>query len=84
MELMCETCGLKMTGDGMIFATLLGYMPQNGHDHDDNCLFQTYSCPNKHYLKVSKRRYCNIEGCNWAGKEECFCHPGKKFDEWPE
>jgi len=19
-----------------------------------------------------------------VGKDECFCHPGKKVDEWPE
>lgn len=64
--------------------TCIGYLSPPGHDHDDNCLTKVYSCPNGHWLKVSKRRRCPAVGCDWVGKDECFCHPGKKFDEWPE
>jgi len=35
------------------------------------------------YLFQSKNR-CPVEGCEWVGKEECFCHTGKKVKEWPE
>lgn len=72
------------TRDGRIMesTTLVGYLSPVGHNHDDNCLKRSYVCSNGHYQTLSKRRRCQV--CDWVGKEECFCHSGKKVDEWPE
>ena len=83
--LICTECGEPMTFRPSIsngtFSTLVGYSSPPGHDHDDNCLVRIYRCKNGHSVKVSKRRRCPV--CDWAGKEECFCHWGEKVNEWP-
>ena len=82
----CIECGEELVAceDGSC-STLVGYGPSPpGHNHDDNCVKKGYWCKNEHYQIVSKRRICPHPDCDWAGKEECFCHPGKKVDEWPE
>lgn len=83
----CAICGEKLKpkeGDFFsgIMSTLLGYSSPPGHNHDDNCLTQLYTCANGHDIRLSKRRTC--PACDWKGKEKCFCHPGNKVDEWPE
>lgn len=98
MKLICKECGEHMHPGtiGELWSnyppqyknqietreTLLGYHSPEGHEHDDNCLSRTYICTNNHKISVSKRRTC--PACDWKGKEECFCHKGKKVDEWPE
>jgi hypothetical protein len=83
--LICPECSEPMYVDPSAgyWETLVGYCSPPGHDHNDNCLKTVVVCSNGHQLRVSKRRRCNAEGCDWVGKEECFCHPGKKLDEWP-
>lgn len=77
----CAKCG----GDMMLHGeseTLVAYISPLGHNHDDNCVSQKYLCECGHAETVSIRNRCNA--CNWVGQSECFCHPGKKVDEWPE
>ena len=76
-------CGepLKFLREFGTLTTYVAYYSPPGHNHDDNCLTRFYQCKNGHTTIVSKRRRCPI--CDWVGKETCFCHPGKKVDEWP-
>ncbi len=64
--------------------TLVGYSSPPGHDHDDNCVKKEYWCKNDHIQVLSKQRRCSNPDCAWVGKDECFCHKGKKVDEWPQ
>lgn len=82
--LYCSTCGEPMSDrfPGAVKKTVLGYQSPEGHNHDDNCVSKIYECPNGHKQLVSKRNRC--PKCDWIGQETCSCHPGKKFDEWPE
>jgi hypothetical protein len=80
--LVCNECNQLMTPSGEIGQTLVGFHSPAGHDHDDNCLWQIYTCPNGHHRKISKRRRC--PKCEWVGKESCFCHDSLKVDEWPK
>jgi hypothetical protein len=66
------------------FSSLLGYTSPPGHDHDNTCLNKVYWCRNGHEQIISKRKKCPNPDCDWVGKEDCFCHHGKKVDEWPE
>jgi len=81
----CTICGAKLIAceDGTV-STLVGYYSPPDHDHDDNCLKRVYFCENNHAQIIAKRRRCPNPDCNWVGKEDCFCHDGKKVDEWPE
>lgn len=79
----CSVCGEKMKPMHGMCSTLVGHVSPPGHDHDDNCKTKTYKCKNDHYEKVSKRNRCTNPDCDWVGKEECFCHQGKKVEEWP-
>ncbi len=86
-KVLCPTCGKPAIARYGIMETLVGYsvfVDDNGkiHKHDDNCLKQNFSCSNDHVWKLSKRRRCNLDGCDWVGKEECLCHPGKKVDSF--
>lgn len=63
--------------------TLVGYSSPPGHTHDDNCLKRIYRCANDHDTVICIRRRCNTSGCDWVGKDSCFCHTGKKSDMWP-
>lgn len=63
--------------------TCVGHFSPPGHDHNDNCLSRIYRCINGHQIKVSLRRRCPNPDCDWIGKDECFCHSGKKVDQWP-
>jgi len=81
----CIKCGEELIGcEDASVSTLLGYSSPPGHDHDDNCVRKIYWCKNGHDQAVSIRRRCLNPKCDWVGKDECFCHPGKKVDEWPE
>ena len=87
-EIKCPCGGDIIDFDGYTMRTLVGYSSPPGHDHDDNCLTRAYKCSEGHVFALSKRRRCSAikpDGtrCTWVGKEECFCHPGKKIDEWP-
>ncbi len=61
--------------------TLVGYLSSPEHDHDDNCADVRYICSNNHTTHIIPRRKCPNKSCDWKGKEECFCHKGKK-QEW--
>ena len=87
METKCPECGEKAIVRYGTITTLIGFSTLtdpdgNVHRHNDNCLKQNFSCPNDHVWKLSVRRRCSVDGCNWAGKEECFCHSGKKVDSF--
>ena len=75
-------CGVGMVA-GPIGETLVGYRSPPGHDHNDNCMSREYTCGCGNRKVVSLRRRCPNPDCDWVGKEECFCHEGKKVDEWP-
>ena len=77
----CEKCGGNVRAGGER-TTLVWYNSPPGHDHDDNCRTRAYTCiACGHTARISRRNKC--PACDWQGKEECFCHPGKKVDEWP-
>ena len=76
----CPHCGKPMLHLGTE-RTLVGYLSPPGHNHDDNCQSRDYLCPNGHRIAVSKRNRC--PACDWIGRETCFCHNGKKINEWP-
>lgn len=80
----CPVCGGCISYSPSRMQTLVGYFSFDGHMHDDNCITGVYECENKHTFLISKRRTCSKPGCDWEGKEQCFCHQGKKLDEWPE
>ena len=81
----CIECDEELIAtDGCEFMTLLGYPSPPGHNHDDNCRKRVYWCKNGHKQLISKRNKCPNPDCDWVGKDECFCHPGKKLEEWPE
>jgi hypothetical protein len=63
--------------------TAVGYYSPAGHNHDDNCRIQGYHCEKGHIWALSRRNRCGVEGCDWVGKAECWCHQGVKVDEWP-
>jgi hypothetical protein len=78
----CEKCDKPFVSHKWQMRTLLGYgVEPCGREHDDNCLFRTYVCPDGHHTSVSLRRSCP---CGWKGRETCFCHAGKKVSCWPE
>jgi hypothetical protein len=79
----CPKCNKKMKAR-WTEQTLVGYFSPPGHDHDDNCLSRTYRCTCGHSIHISLRRRCSNPDCDWVGKDECFCHKGKKVDEWPK
>ena len=80
---LCRVCKGKLKYVGPM-KTMVGYDSPPGHDHDDNCQTKEYYCENGHSFAVSKLIRCPEKGCDWVGKTECFCHPGKKVDKWPE
>lgn len=80
--LVCNKCGQPMTPSGEIGQTIVAFSSPPGHDHNDNCENQTYTCSSGHRRIISKRRRCH--SCEWVGKESCFCHDGLKVDEWPK
>jgi hypothetical protein len=65
-------------------STCVGYMSPPGHNHDDNCVTRQYDCSCGNKVIVSKRNRCSNPDCDWVGKDECFCHEGKKVEEWPD
>lgn len=77
----CEICGGKMHAMSW-GSTLVGYFSPPGHDHDDNCLRIIFRCENGHECGISPRRKCPVEGCDWEGKAECWCHKGPKAGIW--
>jgi len=80
----CPKCNGKMVCEGTS-STLVYYTSPQGHDHDDNCRSRSYFCTEcGEELLISKRNKCPNPDCNWVGKESCWCHEGKKVDEWPE
>jgi len=81
----CTKCGEELIAcDPGEIRTLLGYSSPPGHNHDDNCIKKAYWCKNNHMNLLSIRRRCSNPDCDWVGKKDCFCHDGKKLDEWPE
>lgn len=85
----CPECGEDPIGHHGDTQTLLGIMSfedEHGiwHTHDSNCLKMDVSCANGHYWTISEIRTCDVEGCDWKGEDECFCHPGKKIEKFPD
>jgi hypothetical protein len=85
----CPTCDEPLLlVEGSQMQTLVGYgyygEAAKEHNHDDNCRHRTYICKNKHQVELYKQNKCFNPKCDWVGKEECFCHKGKKLKEWPE
>ena len=79
----CPECGSPFVQtDGVTLRTLVGFSSPPGHNHDDNCAKRLYVCAQGHQVVVSKRNRC--PACDWVGRDYCFCHEGKKVDEWPE
>jgi hypothetical protein len=78
------SCGapLKTVHEGYS-ETTVGYGSPPGHEHDDNCIIGSATCSAGHRINFSVRRRCTNPDCDWRGKEECFCHVGKKLDKWP-
>jgi hypothetical protein len=83
VSLACPTCSAPFIEHNGLIQTLVGYNSPPGHDHDDNCLGATYTCANGHETSLAFQRRCSTPGCDWKGKDECFCHPGKKVDARP-
>jgi hypothetical protein len=82
----CPVCNNETKHNGTCI-TLVGYDSPEGHNHDDNCKTREYQCTNvkcKHFWKESKRNKCSIPGCDWIGKESCFCHYNPKVTEWSD
>jgi len=82
-KLFCDQCGCQMFTNGWTSTTLVAFMSEPGHDHDDNCHTRTYKCGNGHEMVVSVENSCYNPECDWMGKTECFCC-GTKLREWPE
>jgi hypothetical protein len=82
-EVKCNQCGGPFIHRGGTVETLVGFLSPPGHDHDDNCKSRAYYCAEGHMAGVFKRNACPNPDCDWKGKEECWCHPGKKVEEWP-
>lgn len=81
----CPDCGGDWMKMGGVIATLVGYFSQNGHKHDDNCRSRTILCANGHRFKLGIRRRCESHlGCEWKGRETCWCESFAKVDVWPE
>jgi predicted RNA-binding Zn-ribbon protein involved in translation (DUF1610 family) len=78
----CPECGEEFVRHSGSARTMVGYFSPPGHNHNDNCESRTYWCKKDHRTRLSIRQRC--PECDWMGKEECFCHPGKKIDKWPE
>lgn len=77
----CPICGGLMGSRGTT-ETLVAYLSPAGHDHDDNCRERVYICHECGGEKIiSKQNKCKV--CDWVGKTECFCHKGKKVEDWP-
>ena len=83
-KLICKQCNERMHSNGATCSTLVGYMSEPGHDHDDNCKTRYYQCKNGHGVNISKVNTCYNDDCDWTGKTECFCHTEPKVVEWPE
>jgi hypothetical protein len=80
--LVCDKCGELMSPQGGIGETLVAYRSPPGHDHNDNCLSQKYTCQQGHERIISRRRRCPV--CDWTGRDVCFCHDSTKVDNWPK
>lgn len=78
----CDICNELMSHNGTGSTMVGGFFVADGHNHDDNCKKRLYRCKNGHHKLISRRNKC--PKCDWKGKEECFCHTGKKVDEWPD
>lgn len=76
-----KECSQEISEQILEMTTLVGYYSPVGHSHDDNCLKRYYVCKNGHEISIAKIRKCPT--CDWIGKKECFCHYGKKVEEWP-
>ena len=81
----CEQCDGEYRWTGEESETLVGYMQDGAHFHNDNCLIRLYKCTKdpKHWRAFSIRRTC--PACDWKGRDSCWCHtPSQKVDQWPE
>ena len=81
----CSNCCEEVKHEGTM-KTLVGQVPvfDKGplHYHDADCHTRTYVCKCGNIWKESKKMKCDI--CGWVQNDECFCHKGKKVDEWTD
>lgn len=85
--LLCSQCNQSMTNSRAYSETLVGYSgAPAGHVHDDNCKGYYFKCTSgsNHIKQVFIVRTCATPGCNWTGRESCFCHPEKKVKTLPK
>lgn len=69
----CPICGTSCYSPGCK-STLVGYYSPPGHNHDDNCRTFYFACPNGHSFSVRPLNTCPAVGCDWKGREACWCH----------
>ena len=79
MAFLCldSNCPYDLEEDGYT-TTLVGFERIPGHNHDDNCFTLYFKCKDGHRAIASIRRKCDTLGCDWVGKDTCFCHKGVK------
>jgi hypothetical protein len=78
-------CGKPLVFNGGTGKTLVGYYSPEGHNHDDNCRKRVYVCEDGHRTVIRRINKCQTVGCDWRGKETCFCHEnGVTVEEWPD
>lgn len=77
----CPTCDAVFVWASGETTTLVWFYSPPGHNHDDNCRNRVYECANGHRTRLSVQNKC--AKCDWRGRTECFCHPGKKLFDWP-
>ena len=80
----CKKCGNEVKHEGTM-STMVGGHPfwecPLKNQHDDNCITRYYRCDCGNKWIESKRTVCE---CGWKQEDECFCHEGKKVDEWSD
>lgn len=80
----CPSCDGPFTRASRRTQTMVGCIRTPGHDHDDNCLSQSFYCALDHETIGHVQRVCPAADCTWRGKVTCFCHVGPKWREWPK
>jgi hypothetical protein len=79
----CPDCNASWQYREGVSMTLVGYGSPPGHDHDDNCRHDVFTCINGHRHVMRKINSCH---CGWTGKDVCtICdRPGSYIVRtWP-
>ncbi len=70
-------CGKSFVTMSQGESTYVGYISPPGHDHDDNCKINHFSCEDGHETSITVQNHC--PACDWIGRDDCDCHEGKKI-----